>query len=246
MVKGLAVFDFDHTVVDDNTDTAVIGLLDKSSIPESVRQLYKTDGWTSYMQSIFDILHKKNIGKKKITETITKIKCVDGMCELIKDLKQNLGYDVIVISDSNSYFIDAWLKENNMIDYILKVFTNPAQFLDDSLKIEMYHLQNYCNLSTKNLCKGQIMVDFIKEQNSKGIEYGKVIYAGDGRNDFCPILRLGEKDVACVRDGYKCAELVLLAKEGRYCDDDGKPYKVRSNVCVWKTGFDILKLVNSL
>lgn len=246
MTKHLAVFDFDHTIVDDNTDTAVIGLLDKSMIPESVTQLHRRDGWTAYMQAIFDLLHRHNIGESKILNVIVNIKCVEGFYELIKQLRDKLLFDIIIISDSNSYFINSWLSKHGLSDYILKVFTNPAQFENDLLKIEMYHHQNYCNLSTKNLCKGQIMMDFINQQKSDGIEYRRIIYAGDGYNDFCPILKLGENDLACVREKYKCADVVKDALTGKFCDELGTPYKVRAKICVWRTGMDILKAIHGM
>lgn len=242
---GLVAFDFDHTIVDDNTDTVTISLIDKSMIPDSVRELYRSDGWTSYMQAIFDLLHKYNVDKKKICKAIEKIPCVEGFDTLIRELKDKLQYDIIIISDSNTEFIGTWLKAHNLTNYILKTFTNPAQFVDNHLMIEMYHLQEHCKLSTKNLCKGQILQDFIENQKHEGINYNRIIYVGDGINDFCPILRLNELDLACVRKDYKCADCVKLAKEGKYLDDLGKPYTVKAKVCIYKTGIDILNAIKT-
>lgn len=245
MAKSLAVLDFDHTVVDGNTDTIIASLLDKS-VTDPVKYLYQRDGWTSYMAAIFMLLHTHNITQTEITKTINNIQSVEGFPNLIKELKDNLNYDIIIISDSNSYFIDSWLEASGLKNYILRTFTNPARFEDDVLKIEMYHLQDYCTLSTKNLCKGQIMDEFKEEQKSKGVIYEKTVYAGDGRNDFCPVLRLNGGDVACVREGYKCAELVRLAQEGNYCDEGGVPYKVKADVVVWKNGDDILNAIRTI
>lgn len=245
MTKKLAVFDFDHTVVDGNTDTIVADLLDKS-VRNSVKYLYQDDGWTAYMQEIFTLLRTHNIDQTKITKTINNIPSVIGFPALIKDLKEKFNYDVIIISDSNSYFIDSWLEANDLRKYILKIFTNPAHFQDGLLKIEMYHLQDYCTLSTKNLCKGQIMNDFIEEQKQSGIVYQKILYAGDGKNDFCPILRLKEGDLACVREKYKCAELVKLVQEGKYCDNSAVAYQIKADVVVWQNGQDILNVLKSL
>lgn len=241
--KGLVAFDFDHTIVDDNTDTVVISLLDKSLIPDSVKELYRSDGWTSYMQAIFDLLDTYNIDKKKILQTIADIPFVKGFDTLIRALKDELQYDIIIISDSNSCFIDTWLETHNLTNYFCKVFTNPAQFVDNSLKIQMYHLQTHCKLSTKNLCKGQILEDFIETQKNAGIIYDRVAYVGDGTNDFCPVLKLKENDLACARENYKCADLVKLAIEGKYLDETGNPYMVKAIPCIWKTGLDILNAV---
>lgn len=245
MAKNLAVFDFDHTIVDGNTDTIVADLLDKS-VRNSVKDLYQKDGWTAYMQAIFGLLHINNIQQEEITKTINNIPYVTGFPTLIRELNEKFNYDVVIISDSNSYFIDSWLVANGLKKYVLKTFTNPAHFENGLLKIEMYHLQDYCTLSTKNLCKGQIMDDFKEEQRRNGVVYGRTVYTGDGNNDFCPILRLQEGDFACVRENFKCAKLVKLAQEGYNCDESGVPYEVKANVVVWKDGDDILNVLKSL
>lgn len=242
MAKKLAVLDFDHTVINGNTDTIVADLLDETVVG-SVTNLYKRDGWTLYMQAIFKLLHAHNIQQEQITETINNIQAVPGFPNLIKELNSKLNFDVIIISDSNSYFIDSWLDANGLKAYVLRIFTNPAHFENGILKIQMYHLQDYCRLSTKNLCKGQIMDDFINERKKDGVSYEQIVYIGDGKNDFCPILRLKPCDLACVRENFKCAEMVKLAQEGSLCDKSGGNYRINANVVVWKNGNDILDVL---
>ncbi|KAL3283603.1 hypothetical protein HHI36_006741 [Cryptolaemus montrouzieri] len=244
-MKGLAVFDFDHTIIEDNTDTAVAALI-PGEIPPKLKELHRKDGWTAFMQGVFDILHANNITKETITDVITKLKPINGMTTLIKELATNLNHDVIIISDSNSYFIESWLKNCNLKEYVLKVFTNPGDFVDGALKIQMYHLQDSCDLSTKNLCKGQILEDFIKSQKGKDIEYDRVIYSGDGSNDFCPILRLNPCDCAFVRDNYKCLDLVRKSENQEIKDKHGNPLIVKAKVYVWKNGYDILEDLKAL
>ncbi|KAK9732019.1 putative Phosphatase [Popillia japonica] len=167
------------------------------------------------------------------------------MIELMRSLKLDLGYDIIIISDSNTYFIDTWLNKHSFTKNIDKVFTNPANFVDGLLKIEMYHLQSDCKLSTKNLCKGRILDEYLAAQKNNGIIYDRVIYVGDGTNDLCPILRLQQDDLACVRANYKCAELVNLLRLGQPIDKSGKIYNVKSQVLIWQNGCDILSYVKN-
>lgn len=235
--KKLAVFDFDHTIVDDNTDTVIVQLI--KDIPKEVKLLHRSDGWTAFMQAVFKLAHQQQIDEKEIANHIKKIPPVKGMCELLQVLATN-NYDVVIVSDSNSYFIDVWLEHYKMQQNVLKVFTNPAHFVDGLLHIQMYHLQNDCRLSTKNLCKGRIMQEFIQERQQQGCTYTQTIYCGDGANDFCPILRLAETDVACVRDKYKCVEMVRKCLSGDYLDPKGKPYIIKANVCVWNDAYDIM------
>lgn len=242
-MKNLIAFDFDHTIIDKNSDIVAIDLLPKGSIPENLRMLYKEDGWTNFMQGIFKLLHEHNFYEDKIRNVIGDLEPTTGMCELIKEVSEKFNYDVIIISDSNSYFINVWLEKHQLKDKVLKVFTNPAQFSNGLLQIKMYHLQEKCKLSTKNLCKGQILEDFIDTQNKNSVTYDKVIYVGDGANDFCPILRLKAKDLACVREDYKLSTMVKNTLEGKPIDSSNLVYTIKSNIVMWKTGLDILKAV---
>lgn len=242
MSKKLAVFDFDHTIIDENSDIVVRDIVPKEEIPASVKQLYKSDGWTAYMQGVFDVLHNKEISENKIQQTIEEIQPLKGMDTLITRLNKDLNYDVIIVSDSNSYFIETWLKKHNMEDYVTQVFTNPAYFHDKRLKIDMYHLQTECSLSTKNLCKGRILEEFVESQRAKGVIYDRVIYAGDGYNDFCPMLRLKKGDLACAREDYKCADLVRLTLLNQPIDT-GATYNLKCDTVFWKSGYDILDKV---
>lgn len=241
-MKNLAVFDFDHTVIDDNSDTAIMKLIDKSKFPSDLFTLCNTKGWTAFMQGVFEILYQNNVTDSQIDTFIKNLLEVDGMKLLITELHDSLNYDVIIISDSNTYFINSWLQVNNLTSKVLKVFSNPAQFDENGLlNIKMFHVQDICKLSTMNLCKGMIMEDFIKEQSKRGIVYNKVVYIGDGYNDLCPILRLKKSDVACCRDNYKCAHLVKAIQEGKPLDgNDYSKYELNAEVCIWNGGYDIL------
>jgi hypothetical protein len=42
------------------------------------------------------------------------------------------------------------------------------------------------------MCKGKELSAFLKEHE----EYEKVVYIGDGSNDFCPVVRLRESVIA--------------------------------------------------
>ena len=51
------------------------------------------------------------------------------------------------------------------------------------------------------MCKSKIITDFIKQSADKGITFPKVIFFGDGGNDFCPI-KHDIANVAFVRKGF--------------------------------------------
>lgn len=50
------------------------------------------------------------------------------------------------------------------------------------------------------MCKGAELTAYLAQAQEKGLaKYDKIIYVGDGGNDFCPLLRLKETDLALVR-----------------------------------------------
>lgn len=202
--RKLVAFDFDHTVVDDNTDIVVRDLV-KSEISDEVTKLYKSSGWILYMQEIFYILHANGFTKSQIKNTIERIPEVDGLKMLFKQLYDTGSVDTIIISDSNSMFIKFWCDHNDVSKYIKHIYTNQAQFNDDDvLKIRPYHHQVDCQLSSENLCKGSILEDFVRNQlNERHVIYDNIFYIGDGHNDICPVLRLGAEDFGYARKGYR-------------------------------------------
>ena len=58
--------------------------------------------------------------------------------------------------------------------------------------------------------------------------YDRLIYLGDGGNDFCPVLRMGPKDVALVRRGK--------GLERRIQQDGGVTCEVRYWTGAWEVG----------
>lgn len=177
----MIVFDFDHTVVEDNTDIVVRDLVANEKISDDVRKLFTVSGWIPYMQAIFHILHANNITKSQIKATVEQIPEVIGLKDLIRKLHQTGNADIVIISDSNSVFINYWCEFHGMTQYIKKIYTNEAQFIEnDVLKIQPFHHQTTCELSSVNLCKGDILEEIAKnefEQNN--VFYSKVFYIGE-------------------------------------------------------------------
>lgn len=204
--KRLIALDFDDTIVAQNTDLVARDLLDPAAITDDHRRLYSTNGWTDYMQAIFCTLHENGFDSAAIRDAIRAIPEVPGMVALVATLVQQHEFDAIIISDSNSEFIDQWSEANGLAEHVLRVFTNPAAFDGDGvLRIRPHHQQTECALSTVNLCKGRVLEEFLRERHADAVQpvaYGQVYYVGDGRNDLCPTLRLSRVDLCCPRIGF--------------------------------------------
>ncbi|XP_065334827.1 pyridoxal phosphate phosphatase PHOSPHO2-like [Cloeon dipterum] len=234
MRRLLMAFDFDHTIINDNSDLVARNML-KTTIPQEVSNLYRTDGWTAYMQCIFKLLKADGFSPLEVQSAIKKIPHTPGMDALLRELHHRGDAEVIIISDSNSVFINDWL-ENAAVDHIVnKTFTNPA-FYDDQglLNISMYHEQDWCKLSTKNLCKGHILQSYVDERAREGVKFDCIGYVGDGNNDLCPCLKLSASDWAFPRKNYTLAK--MISKENF-------DHKISAKIHLWESGHEILDII---
>lgn len=231
--RKLVAFDFDHTVVDDNTDIVIRDLV-KNKITDEVTKMYKSSGWIPYMQEIFRILHANGFTKSQIKDTIESIPEVVGFRTLFKQLFDANNVDVIIISDSNSEFIKFWCDFNDVSKYIKQIYTNQAHFSDDGvLNVRPYHHQTECNLSSENLCKGLVLENFVRNQLEQvHIMYDKIFYVGDGHNDICPVLRLGSQDFGFARNGYRMQKEI-----------DKKHPDLNATLQIWTDGRDLKELI---
>ncbi|XP_059485496.1 probable phosphatase phospho2 [Neocloeon triangulifer] len=234
MRRLLMAFDFDHTIINDNSDIVVRNMLG-SPIPEEVAKLYRTDGWTAYMQSIFKLLNTDGFSPLQLQSAIKQIPYTPGMDALLEGLHQRGDAEVIIISDSNSVFIRDWLEHASVDHIVNKTFTNPAHFDDEGLlNIKMYHEQDWCTLSTKNLCKGHILQSYVNERAKEGVKFDCIGYVGDGNNDLCPCLKLSQVDLAFPRKDYSLAK--MISKEDFQ-------HKIEAGVHIWESGHEILEVI---
>jgi len=227
---GLVAFDFDQTILKANTDHEVINMIE-GDMPEEVAKLYQDDNWTDYMQAVFKLLYSRNIKKNEMAAVLESLQFCEGMPQLLKSLVDN-NYEVIIISDANTWFISYILNYHGLDSYVSAIFTNPAHFDDQGLlNIAWFHVQDWCKLSNVNICKGQVLEDYIVRRQSERVVFKRLVYVGDGSNDFCPALKLKQGDIVCPRIGYKLAK----------CLDESD--KVKASVCPWAKGSEISKFL---
>ena len=87
-------------------------------------------------------------------------------------------------------------QHQGMTDIFQEIMTNPAEFKDSGLlEINRRILasdakQHSCKVGcSANMCKGEELEAFLERKGGRST-YDKIIYVGDGSNDFCPLLRL--------------------------------------------------------
>ncbi|CAF0909818.1 unnamed protein product [Didymodactylos carnosus] len=207
--KILCVCDFDHTIVDQNTDIVVTKF-----IPEGEKQSIvfdkKPQCWTYHMEQLFQYF--QTIGIKKSDY----IRCMQQM-QLTEHFKELLLYlskisTLIIVSDSNQLFIDTILKHNGLDHVFQDIFTNPASYDENKecLLIQPYGRldEKSCNTCPINMCKGEIIDNYRKtffSSTNNQLEQNIVIFIGDGHNDVCAAKSLKKNDLVCARQGYKMA-----------------------------------------
>jgi len=111
---------------------------------------------------------------------------------------------LLCLSNANCIYIPTVLKANGIEDIFEEIITNPANWDPTGLlklrrRVDPAGPQHACQVGCNaNMCKGEELSVFLQK---KGFEYDRLLYLGDGGNDFCPILRLRKNDVALVRKG---------------------------------------------
>ena len=83
---------------------------------------------------------------------------------------------------------------------------------------------------------------YMTNQERTGMRYKHVAFVGDGSNDFCPALRLSEKDYICPRESYR------LWKKIKKMESDPEikgEHEIKARLVNWSSGFDILDFLKS-
>ncbi|XP_068566802.1 pyridoxal phosphate phosphatase PHOSPHO2 [Cebidichthys violaceus] len=232
-MKTLMVFDFDHTVVDDNSDTWVIRCLPDQTLPNSVEKSYRKGHWTEFMGRVMNYIGDQKVSPDRVRSVMETIPFTAGMTDLLTFISDHKSaIDCIVISDSNTVFIDWILHASGLRAAVDRVFTNPAKFNElGYMEVQRHHWHD-CDRCPVNLCKRKVLELYLSEQCDGGVEYGRVLYAGDGGNDLCPASCLRGRDVVMPRKGFTLEK--LLAR----LEDDASP---RAKVIAWSSGADILE-----
>lgn len=234
-MKILVVMDFDHTVVDDNTDTHITKLGENGKIPENVASKYQNGHWTAFMNIVFDYLYTTcKISKPEYKRNLSEIPLTSGFLAIFEMIRANNDMECIIVSDSNSWFIETILHNYQIQDVPLEIFTNEANFVNGTLKITPHHIHDHESCPI-NMCKGKILQEFLNGKRVEGTEYKHVFYIGDGSNDFCPSKILKISDVVFARKNYS-----LHKKLNKLSGDEA----LSAKVSIWEKGMDIMQLIN--
>lgn len=252
--RELIVFDFDETIVDCNSDSWIHQLAPNKRIPDHIEYRHGQD-YFRHVQSVLTYLHENKVTEQDYIKCLSTMPSVPGMIEtLITTLgKKPEKYDMVILSDANSFFISSYLKAKSIDNLFSTVLTNPARFTTDGqLLIDEYHVQTHCSMSARNLCKGEALTNFIgKRMLDHNTVYTCINYVGDGENDLCPSTRLSTRDRVFPREGYSldrlCTRLrnnsILQQRVSALMDENGKLPELNATIVPWTTGEIILNSI---
>ena len=236
----LVVFDFDWSLADQDTDRWIHELLSPRLRIEFVQKI-STMQFTDMCAYLLEELHKEGHTPEAIQEALRAMPMHPAMIRGVRSLQSHHhGTDFLLLSNSNEVYIHTILPSKGLAEPPLftEIVTNPAHWEPNGLlrlrrRISPDGPQHACKVGcSANMCKGDELDAF--KQRHAGRKYERIVYVGDGGNDFCPVKRLGPNDVAFVRRNRGLARRIL--QEGG----------VQCTVRYWTGAWEAEQLLNLL
>jgi pyridoxal phosphate phosphatase PHOSPHO2 len=239
--KILFVFDFDHTIVERNSDHEILPLLSENSRKILSPKYEISDNWANYMQEVYKMMKADKIEINQIKEIVENLEFNKGYKELFDLLRKNKNkIDTLIISGANTLFLQWALEKNNLTDLFPVYYSNWAN-PDEELVIKIHpHHTHDCEECDKSQCKKIIIKNHFKKialnENDFDI-YKNILYAGDGNNDYCAGTILREQDILFPRANFPLAKKLFIK---------GQIKNLKCQVHLWEDAYKIIEELNKL
>ncbi|KAK9689976.1 hypothetical protein RND81_09G095700 [Saponaria officinalis] len=230
MEKIVAIFDFDKTIIDIDSDNWVV---DELGFTDLFNKLLPTMPWNTLMDIMMKEMHAEGVTIDQIREVLTRVPIHPRVVPAIK-AAHALGCDLRVVSDANLFFIETILNHLGLRNYFSEINTNPSYVdAEGRLRIQPYHdftkSPHGCSLCPPNMCKSHFIKRILSEQGHK-----KIIYLGDGAGDYCPSLKLRNGDHVLPRRNFPVWDLIL-----------NNPTLVKAHIHDWADGAELEQVLLS-
>lgn len=241
--RFLIFFDFDETLVDECSDDAVVNAAPGGSLPGWLKDTYRPGRYNEYMQRVLAYLAEQGVTPGTIINTIERLPPCPGIPALFRFLMSRppRDFEIVCVSDANTVFIEAWLQKLGFRNLFHRIFANPAHFDDNGqLQLRPFHSHS-CLRCPVNMCKAEIVHQYTAQRVRErgGRRYQRVLYVGDGANDFCPSLTLLPQDTAFPRRDFPMHRLIQEMGEA-------KPGEYKASVVPWSSGEDIINRLRKI
>ncbi|KAG7266374.1 hypothetical protein CRUP_025029 [Coryphaenoides rupestris] len=214
--RFLIFFDFDETIVDETSDDMVVQAAPGQVLPGWLKDTYQPGQYNQYMQRVLAYLAEQGVTESQIRAVMEKLPATPGMLTLLQFLRTRPPHDfeVVMLSDANTFFVEAWLRRAGARPLFHRIFTNPANFNKDGrLVLRPFHSHD-CPRCPENMCKRAVLREYVvRRAQERGRPYERVFYVGDGANDFCPATALGPRDVVFPRRDFPMHRLITEMHE---------------------------------
>ncbi|KAI0318259.1 phosphatase phospho-type [Amylostereum chailletii] len=214
--KQLIVFDFDWSLADQDTDRWIFEVL-APDIRRKMKSLKEEIQWTDLVAQSLREIHTRGATREDIEKTLRIMPFHPAMVRGVKAVKAASKPETtfFCLSNANWVFITTILESKGLENLFTEIVTNPAEWDPSGLlkvrrRVDPSGPQHACKVGcSPNMCKGDELDAFLARHQ---VDYDRIIYVGDGSNDFCPILRLRKQDMILCRS-YRGLEK-RIAKEG--------------------------------
>ncbi|XP_059634853.1 thiamine phosphate phosphatase-like protein [Cornus florida] len=230
----MIIFDFDRTLIDDDSDRWVVM---EMGLTHLFNQLLPKLPWNSLMDRMMKELHSQGISTEEIAECLKRVPLNPQIIEAIKSAHA-LGCELRIISDANQFFIEKILKHHGIFGFFSEINTNPTvEDREGRLWIFPYHelasSPHCCIRCPPHMCKG-LVIERIRASISEN-EKKRIIYLGDGNGDFCPSLKLEERDHVMPRKKFPLWERIRE-----------NPMHIKAEVHEWSDGEELKRILLQL
>ncbi|EJU04051.1 hypothetical protein DACRYDRAFT_105116 [Dacryopinax primogenitus] len=202
----LIIYDFDWSLADQDSDRWVLEVL-APHLRRRMKNLKSDHQWTDLVAQMMRELRSEGGTRVQVEQALREMPFHPAMKRCVRAIKvrSDPSTDLLVLSNANSVYIRTILEHQGLHEGVFEdVITNPAHWdeQDPDLlvvrrRVDPKGEQHKCTVGcSANMCKGEELEAFVERH---GKAFDRVVYVGDGSNDFCPILRLREQDLALVR-----------------------------------------------
>ncbi|TDL25911.1 hypothetical protein BD410DRAFT_764121 [Rickenella mellea] len=198
----LVVFDFDWSLVDQDSDRWIFEVL-APHLRRKMKTLKESIQWTDLVAQSLRELHAEGKSRNDIETALRILPFHPAMIRGITNLKARRKTMFFCLSNANSIFINTILESKGLSDFFEEIVTNPAEWDGQGLlklrrRVDPGGPQHECKVGcSPNMCKGDELNAFL---NRHSLGFERVVYVGDGSNDFCPVLRLRKQDMVFCRN----------------------------------------------
>ncbi|KAJ7079157.1 phosphatase phospho-type [Mycena belliarum] len=201
--RQLVVFDFDWSMADQDTDRWVFEI----NAPRIRRWMEDNErrGTMQFTDMIAQALrdaHAAGVTREQLEHALRIMPFHPAMVRAITNLKAAGNTTFLCLSNANSVYIDVILQDKGLTEMFDEVVTNPASWDPSGLlvlrrRVDPSGPQHACAVGcSANMCKGEELEAFYARHTPT---YERVVYVGDGSNDYCPALRLRSQDMLLCR-----------------------------------------------